>query len=236
MSMFRHFHYPFAHHRVLSTLSFLLLFIAFILILLVGISLPVVKTVYLLSVKSTTDNQPATSVATELRFGVWGVCATSILNPSDQNHCFGPKLGYTVPSDLFHLVGFDPTLGTILLKGLLVILILHPIAAGLSFLAQFFAAFLGSHSLAIISLIFAITGAILGAVVFAADLAVVLVAKNKVASLGQFHLAVQWGNGVWMVFVGVLFMWIAVVLLSARVCYCCGVRPRRKHVSDKDSR
>jgi len=222
----RHFHVPFAHHRILSPLSFLLLFVSFILILLVGLSLPIIRTVYLLSLQSTVATQPASSVANEIRFGVWGACATSVLDPSviNDRECYGPKLGYAVPSDLFSLVGFDPILGTILVNGLLVLLVLHPIAAGLSFLAQFFAAFLGSHPLSTISLTFAVLSAILGTIVFAADLAVVIVAKNKVAGLADFHLVVQWGNGVWMVFVGVLCTWTAVVLLSARVGMCCGVR------------
>ena len=31
--------------------------------------------------------------------------------------------------------------------------------------------------------------------------------------------------GVWLVLVGMVLTWASVVLLSARVCFCCGVRP-----------
>jgi hypothetical protein len=62
-------------HCVVSGFSFILLVAAFILLLLVAVSLPILKPVYLLGVKSTSIGQPMTSNATELRFGVWGVCA-----------------------------------------------------------------------------------------------------------------------------------------------------------------
>jgi len=229
----KNFHFPFAHYRIVSSIAFILLFIAFILLLLVGISLPIIKPVYLLSLQALVVNQPVTSIATELRFGVWGVCATSALNPTTGSECFGPKLGYTIPDYLFPLVGLDQSVGVIIIDALLVILILHPIAAGLSFLSQFFAAFLGSHSFAIVSLVFAIAAALLGTVVFVIDLAVVLVAKSKVNSLTQFHLTIQWGNGVWMVLVGVVCTWAGVLFLSARACYCCGVRKRSSY-GEKD--
>lgn len=66
---------PLQHHRIVSTCSFVLLFIAFILFLLVALSLPIIKTIYLLTLKAkVAPGQPATSIGTELRFGVWGMC------------------------------------------------------------------------------------------------------------------------------------------------------------------
>lgn len=72
----RHHHRPLAAYRLISTISFLCLLGAFILMLLVALSLPIIKAIYLLEVQAVTTDQPATSIATELRFGVWGVCAT----------------------------------------------------------------------------------------------------------------------------------------------------------------
>lgn len=64
------------HWRLTTLIAFLLL-ASFILLLFVAISLPVFKPIYLLSVHtSAAADQPATSIATELRFGVWGFCAT----------------------------------------------------------------------------------------------------------------------------------------------------------------
>jgi hypothetical protein len=70
-------------YKVVTLLSAGLLFSAFLLLLLVALSLPITKTIYLLSVKSTTAvAQEQLTLATELRFGVWGVCATRCVHHS----------------------------------------------------------------------------------------------------------------------------------------------------------
>lgn len=71
------YHKPLVHYRYISLAAFLLLFIAFIIALLIALSLPIIKTVYLLRVDAIVNpNQPRTNIATVLKFGVWGVCAT----------------------------------------------------------------------------------------------------------------------------------------------------------------
>ncbi|KAK0212433.1 actin cortical patch SUR7/pH-response regulator pali [Desarmillaria ectypa] len=223
-------HRPFAVHRKISIVSLALLFVAFLLLLFVGISLSIIKTIYLIRVYSTAPNdQPATSIATELRFGVWGVCATSALNPpswwTNDGVCFGPSLGYDIPSSITELVNVDASLVQVALKGLLVILILHIVSAGLSLAALIPAMCLGSHALAIVALVLSIITALLGTIVFGVDLALVLTLKNKLPSLSsQIDLGIDFGNGIWMVLVAVVLMWVAVITLSARVCFCCGVR------------
>lgn len=85
--------------------------------------------------------------------------------------------------------------------------------------------FLASHSFTIASLVFAIITALLSTIVFAIDLAVVIVVKNQLPNLGSsIKLAADFGNGVWMVLTAVILTWAAVILLSARACYCCGIR------------
>jgi len=69
-------HRPLVQYRNLSLASVALLFTAFLLLLLVGLSLPIIKGIYILGVKGVPQNQPPTSIATLLQFGVWGVCAT----------------------------------------------------------------------------------------------------------------------------------------------------------------
>ncbi|KAF8891853.1 hypothetical protein BD779DRAFT_1670797 [Infundibulicybe gibba] len=225
-------HHPLAGHRVVSGISFVLLLTAFILLLLVSISLPILKPVYILAFKSTATGQPATSIATELRFGVWGVCASSTLNQptffTNNGLCFGPKLGYDVPDYISSLVGISPTLITAIQKGLLAILVLHPIAAGLSFLAMISSLFLASHTLAINTLIMSILTGIISSIVFAIDLALVIIARNKLKDLANFRFTVEWGNAVWMILAAVALTWLAIIFISARVCYCCGVRKWEK--------
>ncbi len=68
-------------HRRVALAIHLLLFVSFILLLLVAISMSILTPVYLMSVHATPQKgQPATSIATELRFGVWGFCATRFVH------------------------------------------------------------------------------------------------------------------------------------------------------------
>lgn len=63
-------------HRTLSIVTSGLLLTEFLFFLLVALSLPIVKSIYIMGVTAHVQpDQPVTSVATRLRFGVWGVCA-----------------------------------------------------------------------------------------------------------------------------------------------------------------
>lgn len=69
-------HRPLTRYRIISSLSCLLLVAAFVLFLLVAISVPIVKPVYLFTLQSTVQNDVATSVAQKVKFGAWGLCAS----------------------------------------------------------------------------------------------------------------------------------------------------------------
>ena len=76
--------YDHLHHRRNkrhATVTGFLLFGAFLLFLLVALSLPILKSIYLLEIRSKTS-QIETTVATRLRFGVWGFCASRFVSPS----------------------------------------------------------------------------------------------------------------------------------------------------------
>jgi len=237
LTMVKPHHRPLAAYRVLSYICIGLLFTAFLLSLLVGLSLPITKPIYLLRFYSVRTGQPDTSIATDLRFGVWGVCANSVLDEptifSDNGQCYGPQLGYVVPDSIIALTGISTSLVDAVLKGLLVILVLHPIAAGLSFVTLISSLFLASHPLSILALVLAIITALVSSVVFAVDLALVIVAKNEVSQLEDLQFAIQWGNAPWMGLAAVILTWLAVVALSARACYCFGVRRLHHHHHDE---
>ncbi|KAJ6584926.1 actin cortical patch SUR7/pH-response regulator pali [Mycena capillaripes] len=221
-------HRPLAAYRLLSYICIGLLFTAFLLSLLVGISLPIIKPIYLLRFYSTRTGQPETSIATELRFGVWGVCASSALDQptafGNNGQCYGPRLGYVVPDSIIALTGLSTSLVDDVLQGLLVVLVLHPIAAGLSLATLVCSLFLASHTLSILALVLALITALVSSVVFAIDLALVIVAKSQVSQLQELQFAIQWGNAPWMGLAAVILTWLAVIALSARACYCFGVR------------
>jgi hypothetical protein len=122
------------------------------------------------------------------------------------------------------LVNLPSALIDALLTALLVILVLHPIAAGLAFIAMFFSLFLASHAITIVALIFTLISAMLTTLVWAVDLALVVTLKDNLDTLSGFDLEVDFGNAVWLVLVALLCIWTALILLSARACYCCGIR------------
>ncbi|KAE9400680.1 hypothetical protein BT96DRAFT_1018683 [Gymnopus androsaceus JB14] len=234
-----------AHHKPLkaypkiSIICVILLLAAFVLLLLVGLSLPIIHPVYIIQVFAPSTNQPATSSASELRFGVWGVCAYSQLNPPSVLHddglCYGPKLGYAnvIPTSLLSEIGLTQTEVDGVLEGLLGVLILHIIAAGFSFVSLFTSLFLASHGMTIFSLVLTIITALLSTIVFVVDAVIVGVAKSHIPTLTGNGLAVNVGNAVWLVLGALIASWLGIIFLSARACYCCGVR-RKRYIDDGD--
>ena len=136
--------------------------------------------------------------------------------------CYGPSAGYKIPDSFLRITGY-PQLAKIVLEGLTVLLVLHPVVAGLSFVGAFTSLFLDTHAMLIISLIFTIINTILSSVVVAADLAIVIIARSRVPGLTGGNFDIEWGNAVWLALVGVILSWVGMVLLSVPVCGCCGV-------------
>jgi hypothetical protein len=50
-------------------------FVAALLFLLVGLSLPIIKSIIIINVSAVNSVDPISNAITELQFGVWGVCA-----------------------------------------------------------------------------------------------------------------------------------------------------------------
>ncbi|KAI0665633.1 hypothetical protein C8Q78DRAFT_934498, partial [Trametes maxima] len=215
-----------ARHLRISLTTSAVLLAAFVLFLLVGLSLPIIKSLYLFTIQfATNPDQPVTSVATRLRLGVWGICASSALDPPDGGECFGPMLGYTIPDAILDLTGF-PALVQDVSKGVTVLLVLHLVAAGLAFIGVFTSLFLESHTMCIISLITTIFTLLVGLVVFGVDLALILVGKSRIGPLTDFNYVANWGPALWMVLAGVILSFLGMILMSIVVCECCGVGRR----------
>lgn len=225
-----HLHVRLRNRRHATFTGFCLL-TASILFLFVALSLPIIKSVYLLQLSGhPSASQPETSIGTELRFGVWGFCVTSALNQPTafDNHgeCVGPQLGYTIDPTFIAAVTNEPELANLILKALTILLVLHPIAAGLAFLTSIpvIASCCVYHKATwIISLVLSIATAIMSTIVLIADLALVIVAKSKLKNehAVKLNVTIGFGNGVWIVLVSTFFTWVALILLSARVCQCC---------------
>lgn len=129
------------------------------------------------------------------RLPLWGT--TYLQNTSMYGN--PPYFLFTVSLVVKKLLGISPSLVGALLKGLQVLLVLHPVSAGLSCLTFIQALFLGNHGVSVCALIIAILTAIISSVTLAADLALVIVAKSKVKDLTIAKFEVEFGNAVWMV-------------------------------------
>ncbi|TFY81717.1 hypothetical protein EWM64_g2292 [Hericium alpestre] len=141
-------------------------------------------------------------------------------------------LGYTIDPTLIASLTDQQQLVTIVERGVTTLLVLHLVAAGLSLvtlLPVFLTCCIFHNAAWIISLIGAITTGIVSAVVFAADIALVLVARDEIQNAGFNGIAVDFGNGVWMVLAGLVVTWLAVVALSIKVCRCCGYGRKQDH-------
>jgi hypothetical protein len=144
---------------------------------------------------------------------------------SNNGDCVGPQLGYTIDPTYIAGVTNEPDLANLILKALTILLVLHPIAAGLAFLTVVPVAascFVYHKAPWIISLVLSIATAIMSTIVFGADLALIIVARHKLSDQDKYNVTIDFGNGVWIVLVSMLFTWVALLLLSARVCRCCG--------------
>ncbi|KAI0653966.1 hypothetical protein C8Q70DRAFT_1031233 [Cubamyces menziesii] len=228
---------PLARHLGISLATCAVLLASFILFLLLGLSLPIIKSIYLFTIQfATNPNLPATSIATRLRLGVWGICAYSTFDSPDDMECFGPMLGYTIPEQILELTGY-PALVQDVGKGVTVLLVLHLVAAGLAFVGVFTSLFLESHTMCIISLLSTIFTLIVGLVVFGVDLALILVGKDRIGPLTEFNYVANWGPALWMVLTGVVLSFVGMILMSIVVCECCGVgrkhRGRHHHNQEK---
>ncbi|OBZ69731.1 hypothetical protein A0H81_10385 [Grifola frondosa] len=184
-----------ARHLEVSIATCVAFFISFLIFLLVGLSLPITKSIYLFSIKfATAAGQPATDVATDLRFG-----------------------------DVLTLTGY-PSLVEAVDEALTVLLVLHPVCAALAFLVMFTSLFLESHAVCILSLVISILTVLLGTLVFTIDLALVLVGMQKIGALTEFNYVVSWGPAIWMVLAAVIMCFVGMILMSVVVCECCGIR------------
>ncbi|KAG2153202.1 hypothetical protein DEU56DRAFT_773646 [Suillus clintonianus] len=229
-------------YTIVRLTSFTLFLTAFLLFLLVGLSLPIIKSIIIIKVSAINSVDPVLNAITELQFGVWGVCASSILDGiGAQEACYGPQLGYTIPTSLLSLVGLSSEFANIAETTLLTMLVLHLVTAALSTVSFVLSFFLPSRLITIIALVIAIITSVISTVVFAADVALVVGVKDNIDSLFPgADFAVSFGNGVWMTLAAMVLTWIAVIMLSAQLYHCCGaIRPKpkasRSGVSEKDS-
>ncbi|CAE7228490.1 unnamed protein product [Rhizoctonia solani] len=219
-----------------------LLFSAWVLLLLVSLSLPIIKPIYILEVDAKVSPEVQTSIATSIRFGVWGMClgfyrfGPDGASWDDAGSCTPPKLGYTVDDAVLQLTG-QKDLAKIALKALMGILILHPIACGLVFLsllASLITTWRPVRALNVISLIAVILAAVASTIVFVIDIVLIPIARQKVEEATKNALTVAVGNAAWMTLAAAAALWLGVIGASIIACGCFGCGKRRGRRAKKN--
>jgi len=209
------------HQGKIKAMSSILLFVGFILFLLTNLGAPIAKSIYLMSLTSSADKNPPHT----LRFGVWGVCTTGPYNQTallGDGACTHPELGYATPQEYFTLLGASDTLVAAPTQGLEILFLMHPIATGITFAVTIISLFINSRDMTIAALLLSLLGGGAATFAFAADIAFVVVAKQKVNELTPGAFKILWGNAVWMQFVGWLMVWGAIIVIFAN--YFFGAR------------
>jgi len=203
------------------------LFVAFVLHLLVSLSLPIIKSLYIVQFTATpTVSQPPTNIATTLRFGVWGLCGTSVLDqPTSSGVCSPPHLGYNFDPAFLADTGYA-VVAQAVEEVLTVVLVMHPIAAGLTLLALVCAIpGIQLHAFEILTLVITVVAAIATTVAMAVDFALIAEMQTRVGAFVALQVGI--GNCPWMMVATVILLWLSVIGESIVSCNCFGMGRRR---------
>ncbi|QRW00753.1 SUR7/Pali family protein [Ceratobasidium sp. AG-Ba] len=215
-----------------------LVFAGFLLLLLVSLSIPIIHTISILNIAANVRaGFTNTSLSGGIKFGLWGYCVSDItgtligISRTQAGYCSKSKLGYDIDNQVLSALGIDDLNGFIS-RGLTFVLVLHPIACGLAFLALLFAimlAFRPARLASAMTLIFAVLAAIVATVAFAVDVALTTIARNKIGDVTDNELKVTYGAVPWMTLGAMVALW------AATVAACCGIflGGRRRRAAEK---
>jgi len=215
-------------------------FIGWLLLLLVTLSVPIIKSIYLFQIgvnETVGISLLSASAQAAVNFGVFGWCsvyeratAAGINIVNKPAECSGRHLGYTITpavQDILSAIN-EQDLVNVINKGLTVVLVLHPIACGLAFVAFAFALFSGLRPAAgrvsaFLATAIGALAAFLTTIVFIIDCVLTGVAKSRIHSKTSGAAYAKFGNAEWITLGAAIATWIGVV------ASCCGIfRSRRE--------
>ncbi|KZT26306.1 pali-domain-containing protein [Neolentinus lepideus HHB14362 ss-1] len=211
---------------MLAALAPFLLFSAFLLLLLVSISAPIIKTIYIFKLYANVAVGVLSADArSNARFGVWGYCvegiSVSILGQTETTptSCSKRHLGYDLSGIIGSANGYNPR---VLSKALTAVLVLHPIACGLTFLAlttSFAMLRPGTaRGASILTLIFGLLATLVTTAVFLVDVIMVAVVRTKVHNESDGVIWLTFGNAVWMALGATVALWLSLTGACAGIC------------------
>ncbi|KAG8932365.1 hypothetical protein FRC01_014436 [Tulasnella sp. 417] len=217
-----------------------LFFIAWLFLLLVTLSVPIIKSLNLFHINA--DVEVGVSIASAsakvaINYGIFGYC-TSALNiqagPFSQNtpaECSPKKLGYAIDPTVQRLLSAVQAddIVDVINKTLTFVLVLHPIACAFAFIAlllALLASFRANVSKSRIPSLAAsgvgIFAALITTIVFIVDVVFVSIVKSKLKDHTDGAATANYGAAVWLVLVAALLLWVA--SLGA----CCGMLRARR--------
>ncbi|KAJ4864121.1 SUR7/PalI family domain-containing protein [Trichoderma breve] len=194
-----------------------LLLAATALLIVVSVTAPVVNDLSILKV-----DVSGSSTIDRITFGTFGYCIIRD-GPDD---CTKAHVGYDATAALAGVQGLtfskgDRDSARVLTR----VLILHPIAAGLTFLAFLLClgtSFLGSF----VASLFSFLAFLVTVVAMACDFAGFSIIKHAVNTRGPNNLHARWGPTVWCILVAAALNLIATVLVFIT---CCAGRRKKTH-------
>ncbi|KAI1098779.1 pali-domain-containing protein [Jackrogersella minutella] len=200
-----------------------LLFAATVLLIITDISAPVVNNISILKVNlgssgSSTDRNPS------ITFGTFGYCTVDNM-ASGQDFCSQSEVGYdpvSIVEENVQNVEFSDS-GTDTAKALTRVMILHPIATGLAFIAFLFALGAGVVGGLLASLLSLLTFAVT-LVALVCDFVAFAIIKSEVNKANNGSTA-EWGAAIWTLLVSAICSFLATFIVFFT---CCSARMHRR--------
>ncbi|KAK8861663.1 hypothetical protein IAR55_002486 [Kwoniella newhampshirensis] len=187
---------------------------AFVLLLLVTLSVPIIKTIYLLHITSS-----ASSVANA---GVFGMCyqggsASFIgIHYSNNAACTHPQVGYTFDDTFIGTAATDHAgVSRTVIRGLAGVLLVNVIACGLSGISlftSFFGWFCASRAMEIVTFLTLFLSALSAWLAFALDVALALIARHRIRHYTNRQFEGHIGNAVWLALAAAVALTLAIFL------------------------
>jgi len=220
---------------MIAFLTPVLVLIAFILLLLVSLSAPIIKSIYLFRLSASVSSSLFRSGANaSVNFGVWGYCISAIkvvvagINRSKDGRCSKAHLGYTIDSTVADVLNADELLDLIS-RTTTGVLVLHPLAAGLAFLTLLISIFILRHGSngtsrlpSFITLGVGSLTAFVTTLVFLIDVILVAIIRKRVRKATDGEVDLVWGSAVWMTLGAAVALWASITGA------CLGCSRRRK--------
>ncbi|KAF5365598.1 hypothetical protein D9758_003236 [Tetrapyrgos nigripes] len=203
---------------MLPIFTSVLVFVAFLLLLLVTLSVPIIKTIYLFTLSVSASSSLLDSGASgSVNFGVWGYCISAVqvsvigFDHDTDARCSSRHLGYTIDSRVAETLHVDD-ITDLISRTTTAALVLHPIVSVFTFRQA------SSRRAWLFTLGIGILAALFTTIVFLIDVILVAVVRNHVNDRTDGDLTLDWGNAVWMSLGATIALWLGLTGTCAGIC------------------